>query len=72
MTDLPRLSPDELRELFLFESLDQDQLDWLSQTGRVEERPRGVPVFSEGDPASCFFVLLIYKAIALCRGRSAP
>ena len=58
MNDLSTLSADELRELFLFESLDQDQLNWLSDNGRVEERPRGVPVFSEGEPATCFFVLL--------------
>ncbi|GAA3641452.1 ATP-binding protein [Microlunatus ginsengisoli] len=57
-SEVRRLSPDELRELFLFESLDPDQLDWLSEQGRVEERRRGGPVFSEGDPATCFFVLL--------------
>ncbi len=27
-----RLSPSELRTLFLFEALDDDELDWLSET----------------------------------------
>ena len=56
--DMPRLTADELRELFLFESLDADQLDWLSATGRVEERARGDFVYREGERATCFFVLL--------------
>ncbi len=50
-------SPDELRTLFLFEKLTDDQLDWLCQRGRVENFPAG-PVYTEGDPAGCFFVLL--------------
>ena len=61
MTDIetvPRLTPDELRRLFLFEALDADQLAWLSEHGRVERRTLGSPVFSEGEPATCFFVLL--------------
>ena len=62
MTDteesVPRLTADELRELFLFESLDSDQLDWLSATGRVEQRVRGDFVYREGERATCFFVLL--------------
>ncbi|MEW9532135.1 ATP-binding protein [Microbispora sp. NPDC049125] len=54
----PRLTPDELRTLFLFESLDDDQLAHLSAEGRVEERAAGTAVYSEGEPATCFFVLL--------------
>jgi signal transduction histidine kinase len=50
-------SADELRALFLFEKLTDDQLDWLCQRGRAESFPAG-PVYAEGDPASCFFVLL--------------
>lgn len=52
------LSPDELRALFLFESLDADQLAWLSERGRTEERSRGDFVYHEGERATCFFVLL--------------
>ncbi len=50
-------SPDELRTLFLFEKLTGDQLDWLCRSGHVELIPAG-PVFTEGDPATCFYVLL--------------
>jgi signal transduction histidine kinase len=50
-------SPDELRTLFLFEKLTDDQLGWLCQRGRVEDFPDG-PVYAEGDPATCFYVLL--------------
>ena len=49
--------PDELRTLFLFEKLTDDQLDWLCQRGRVEVIPAG-PVYTEGDPATQFYVLL--------------
>ncbi|MDQ4038639.1 MAG: ATP-binding protein [Actinomycetota bacterium] len=52
------LTPDELRTLFLFESLDEDKLHWLSSHGRVEERSGGAMVYREGESATCFFVLL--------------
>jgi signal transduction histidine kinase len=55
-TDLP-CSPDELRKLFLFEKLSEDQLEWLCQHGHVEHFEPG-PVHREGDPATCFYVLL--------------
>jgi signal transduction histidine kinase len=53
-----RLTPDDLRELFLFESLDPEQLSWLSGRGYVERWSAGETVYSEGDPATCFYVLL--------------
>jgi len=49
--------PEELRSLFLFEKLNPDQVEWLCQEGRVEVFPPG-PVYTEGDPATCFYVLL--------------
>jgi len=49
---------DELRTLFLFEALDEDQLDWLVEHGRVEHRTAGADVFTEGEPGTCFFVLM--------------
>jgi signal transduction histidine kinase len=49
--------PDELRSLFLFEKLTDAQLDWLCQRGRIEVFPAG-PVYTEGDPARTFYVLL--------------
>jgi len=47
----------ELRSLFLFEKLTDDQLAWLCREGRVEVFDPG-PVYSEGDPATCFYVLI--------------
>ena len=52
-----RCSVDELRTLFLFEKLTDDQLDWLCKNGHVEYFEAG-PVYTEGDPATCFYVLL--------------
>ncbi|WP_040838554.1 cyclic nucleotide-binding domain-containing protein, partial [Nocardia brevicatena] len=49
--------PTELRTLFLFEKLDEDQLAWLCADGRIEHLESG-PVFHEGDPATCFYVLM--------------
>jgi signal transduction histidine kinase len=50
-------SPGELRTLFLFEKLTDDQLQWLCERGHVELIPTG-PVYAEGAPATCFYVLL--------------
>jgi signal transduction histidine kinase len=57
-TSVARISPDELRTLFLFEKLDEEKLGWLAERGRVESRAGGTAVYSEGEPATCFFVLL--------------
>ncbi|MGD0703925.1 MAG: ATP-binding protein [Trebonia sp.] len=59
-TDNPVMSvcdPEELRTLFLFEKLTDDQLARLCQEGHVETFAAG-PVFAEGDPASCLYVLI--------------
>jgi signal transduction histidine kinase len=53
-----RLTPDELRGLFLFEDLDDEQLAWVAANGDVVDSPAGVDVSVEGEPAECFFVLL--------------
>ena len=50
-------TPDELRTLFLFEKLTDDQLTWLCREGHVERIEPG-PVFAEGEPATSFYVLL--------------
>lgn len=65
-TSSERLTPAQLRTLFLFEALDDAQLDWLSEHGRVEQRAGGTLVYGEGEPATCFFVLL-RGAVALSR-----
>jgi signal transduction histidine kinase len=49
--------PAELRTLFLFEKLSDEQLAALCRIGHVELLPPG-SVFAEGDPATCFYVLL--------------
>jgi signal transduction histidine kinase len=54
---LPPCNPDELRTLFLFEKLTDDQLTTLCREGYVEVIAPG-PVFTEGAPATCFYVLL--------------
>jgi signal transduction histidine kinase len=48
---------DELRTLFLFEHLSDAQLGMLCVDGRIETIPAG-PLFSEGEPATCFYVLI--------------
>ncbi|MFI6084839.1 ATP-binding protein [Streptomyces sp. NPDC051217] len=53
-----RLTPDQLRTLFLFEALSLEQLDWLADRGRVERWDAGEVVYREGEPATCFYVLL--------------
>ncbi|MFF4350169.1 ATP-binding protein [Streptomyces sp. NPDC001530] len=47
----------ELGTLFLFEKLNTEQLERLCQEGRVELFEPGF-VYQEGEPATCFFVLL--------------
>ena len=48
---------DELRTLFLFERLTDEQLLWLCGHGHVEHIDPGV-LYREGDPATDFYVLL--------------
>jgi len=58
MSEPERLSPEELRTLFLFEHLSDDQLTWLAERGRIVEYTAGATIHAEGAAASCFFVLL--------------
>jgi signal transduction histidine kinase len=48
---------DELRTLFLFEKLSDDQLACLCELGRMEQYEPGT-LIAEGDPATCFYVLV--------------
>ena len=52
------MTPDELRTLFLFEKLTDDQVGWVAENGTVERYAAGETVLREGDPATCFYVLL--------------
>jgi signal transduction histidine kinase len=56
-SEVRRLDAAELRTLFLFETLDDDKIAWLERHGRVETHPPRM-VFTQGEPATCFFVLL--------------
>ncbi|MET8080328.1 ATP-binding protein [Streptomyces sp. NPDC005303] len=47
----------EISSLFLFEKLSAEQLDRLCSAGRVELFDPG-PVFTEGDPATCLYVMI--------------
>ena len=49
--------PSELRSLFLFEKLNDAQLQTLCDNGHIAVFEPG-PVCIEGDPATCFYVLL--------------
>ncbi|GIE84523.1 ATP-binding protein [Actinoplanes regularis] len=53
-----RLSADELKTLFLFEKLTDDQRTWIAGHGCTMRVPGGGLVLREGDPAEQFFVLL--------------
>ena len=61
-----RLTNDELRTLFLFESLDDEQLSWLAERSWVSAVPTGAVAFEEGDHAELIMVLLS-GTIALSR-----
>ncbi|OIJ93946.1 ATP-binding protein [Streptomyces monashensis] len=50
-------SPKEISSLFLFEKLSPEQLGRLCRDGRVELFEPG-PVYTEGDAATCFFVMI--------------
>jgi signal transduction histidine kinase len=52
------LGPAELKTLFLFESLTDEQLAYLAAEGRTQSFAAGTTIFSENDPATCFYVLL--------------
>ncbi|MBE1498151.1 signal transduction histidine kinase [Amycolatopsis lexingtonensis] len=55
MSALPR---EELRGLFLFEHLSEEQLDWVAANAVLEEYEGDSTVISEGGEATCFYVLL--------------
>lgn len=49
--------PREIATLFLFEKLSPEQLGSLCAEGRTERFDPG-PVYTEGDPATCFYVMI--------------
>jgi signal transduction histidine kinase len=57
-TTTPRPTVDELRSLFLFESLDDATLQWLSERAEVRVYDAGAVVFAGDEPAEALFVLM--------------
>ncbi|OJZ68823.1 histidine kinase [Mycobacterium paraffinicum] len=57
MTAKTPCQPDELRSLFLFEALSDEQLAVLCANGHIENYEPG-PICVEGEPATCFYVLI--------------
>ena len=49
---------DDLRTLFLFEALTDEQLDWLAERGELRTYDTGATVSREGEPATHLYVLL--------------
>jgi len=57
MTTKTPCEPDELRSLFLFEALTDEQLAVLCTNGHIQRYEPG-PICVEGEPATCFYVLI--------------
>ncbi|BAX91138.1 ATP-binding protein [Mycobacterium shigaense] len=57
MTAKTPCEPDELRSLFLFEALTDEQLAVLCSNGHIQHYEPG-PICVEGEPATCFYVLI--------------
>ncbi|GAB3243658.1 ATP-binding protein [Kineosporia babensis] len=55
---MERLTPAELSRFFLFEKLNEDQLQWMSEHGEVVRYPPGAVVYSADEPATCFYMLV--------------
>jgi signal transduction histidine kinase len=57
MSEYLTCDPDELRSLFLFEKLSDEQLQWLCREGHVITVEPGL-VYQQGEPATCFYVMI--------------
>jgi signal transduction histidine kinase len=57
MTTVPDCTPELLRTLFLFESLDDDRLEYLCRQGDVIVVEPGW-LYRQGEDAACFYVLV--------------
>ena len=53
-----KLTRDEIKTLFLFEKLTDEQLDWIAAHGCTQHAGAGTMVVIEGEPAEKFYVLL--------------
>ncbi|WP_406317872.1 ATP-binding protein [Streptosporangium sp. NBC_01639] len=66
------ISTDVLRELFLFEKLDEGQLEWLAAHGEERDFDAGELILRQGDPAACFFVLIDGEIVMITETPSGP
>lgn len=57
MTEKTACHADELRTLFLFEALNDEQLAMLCRSGHIQHYEPG-PLCLEGEPATCLYVLI--------------
>ncbi|SDH03137.1 Cyclic nucleotide-binding domain-containing protein [Sinosporangium album] len=66
------IGPDDLRDLFLFEGLDRERLEWLAAHG--EERAYDADEFiaRQGEPAESFFVLVEGELVLSLQSTSGP
>ncbi|MCD0448930.1 histidine kinase [Actinocorallia sp. API 0066] len=60
------LGPDELRGLFLFEALTDEQLTWLAERGWTASVPAETVALAEGEPGE-YLVILLEGTLALSR-----
>jgi signal transduction histidine kinase len=60
------LSTAELRTLFLFEALTDEQVAWIAGHASEAHYPAGAQVIAEGEPATCFY-LLLSGTLRMCR-----
>jgi signal transduction histidine kinase len=61
-----KITAEELRPLFLFEHLDDEQLGFLVERGDVKEYAAGEVICQEGEPAT-YFVVMISGEVAIYR-----
>ena len=55
---MSRIEIDELRTLFLFEGLSDEQLQWIAERSEVRTFDTGAVICREGEPAEALWVLL--------------
>jgi signal transduction histidine kinase len=60
MTEIEQetFGPEDLRTLFLFDRLTDEQAAWLAERGRLVSYNAGAIIHTEGLPSTCFLVLL--------------
>jgi signal transduction histidine kinase len=64
------VDPAELRELFLFESLEPERLAWIASHGVVTTVPADTIIHRQGEPAEYFYVLLSGELVISRNSRS--